>query len=100
MNSEQFCYWMSGFIELNEAHLQSVLPTESQWDMIKEHLSTVFNKITPPIKPVPTKQVVVSDYFPDLRPPIITETPIFNKFPQQHSYFITDGPPYPSILTC
>ena len=91
MNSEQFCYWMSGFIELNEAHLQSVLPTESQWDMIKEHLSTVFNKITPPIKPVPTKQVGVYDYFPDLRPPIITGTT--NNFqPNQFTqpYFLTD----------
>ena len=48
MNSENFCYWLNGFIELNESHLELDLPTASQWNMIKEHLATVFNKITPP----------------------------------------------------
>jgi len=42
MTPEQFCYWLNGFGELTEAP-----PTEEQWRSIKEHLQTVFFKITP-----------------------------------------------------
>jgi len=42
MNTEQFCYWLNGYAELtNDA------PTPEQWQAIKEHLQTVFTKITP-----------------------------------------------------
>lgn len=44
MTSEQFAYWLQGFVELN-GHM----PNEAQWQSIKEHLSTVFKKVTPPI---------------------------------------------------
>lgn len=41
MTPEQFCYWLQGFCELSEA-----APTEEQWDMVKEHLNLVFDKVT------------------------------------------------------
>ena len=44
MTSEQFAYWLQGFVELGGER-----PTEAQWDSIKEHLQTVFNKVTPPV---------------------------------------------------
>lgn len=41
MNTEQFAYWMQGFVELHGAP-----PSAQQWDMIKEHLQTCFKKVT------------------------------------------------------
>lgn len=43
MTPEQFCYWMHGFVETNEAPQ----PTPAQWNQVKAHLGTVFNKVTP-----------------------------------------------------
>jgi hypothetical protein len=40
---EQFCYWLNGFCELSTEP-----PTAEQWKAIKEHLQTVFHKVTPP----------------------------------------------------
>lgn len=45
MTPEQFCYWLQGKCELDPA-----LPTEAQWECIREHLKTVFVKVTPPLK--------------------------------------------------
>ncbi len=44
MTPEQFCYWLQGYAELNESG-----PTPEQWKAIKEHLQTVFKKVTPPV---------------------------------------------------
>lgn len=45
MTSEQFAYWLQGFVELNGSE-----PTAEQWQSIKEHLKTVFVKVTPEVK--------------------------------------------------
>lgn len=42
MTPEQFCYWLNGFGELT-----TDAPTPEQWKAIKEHLETVFTKVTP-----------------------------------------------------
>lgn len=44
MTFEQFAYWLQGFAELNGRE-----PSAAEWKMIKEHLATCFNKVTPPI---------------------------------------------------
>ncbi|QIC87519.1 hypothetical protein F0336_14145 [Serratia liquefaciens] len=44
MTPEQFTYWLQGFVELH-----GDLPTDDQWKSIKEHLQTVFVKVTPPV---------------------------------------------------
>jgi len=44
MDAHQFAYWLQGFAELNEAP-----PTVEQWQSIREHLETVFVKVTPPV---------------------------------------------------
>lgn len=44
MTAEQFAYWMQGFAELN-----SEPPTAGQWQSMKEHLATVFVKVTPQV---------------------------------------------------
>ena len=46
MNSEQFAYWLNGFVELNG----DTQPTPEQWKSITEHLGTVFVKVTPPVQ--------------------------------------------------
>lgn len=43
MNSETFCYWLQGFVELTETDTIS----EKQWLVIKDHLKLVFDKKTP-----------------------------------------------------
>ncbi|HHT4259215.1 TPA: hypothetical protein ACTYZB_004882 [Klebsiella variicola] len=45
MTPEQFAYWLQGFVELN-----GQLPDEEQWVSIKDHLQTVFKKVTPPAR--------------------------------------------------
>ena len=52
MTPEQFTYWLQGFVEIREA--EQVGLTEREWDIIKDHLKTVFHKVTPTyIQPVP-----------------------------------------------
>lgn len=46
MTSEQFAYWLQGFVELNGSE-----PTTEQWQSIKDHLKTVFVKVTPEMRP-------------------------------------------------
>ena len=44
MTPEQFAYWLQGCCELNPDMEQ---PTPAQWKAIKDHLATVFTKVTP-----------------------------------------------------
>jgi hypothetical protein len=46
MTAEQFAYWMQGFAELTGDEV----PTADQWKSIREHLQTVFVKVTPPLQ--------------------------------------------------
>jgi hypothetical protein len=46
MSPEQFCYWLQGFAELNDAP-----PTPAQWLSIVKHIQLVFHKVTPPVNP-------------------------------------------------
>ena len=45
MTPEQFAYWLQGCAELNPA---MDAPSPEQWKAIKDHLATVFVKVTPP----------------------------------------------------
>jgi hypothetical protein len=42
---EQFAYWLQGFAELH-----SEPPTAAQWQSIRAHVETVFDKQTPPLR--------------------------------------------------
>lgn len=44
MTPEQFCYWLQGIAEAGNTTVQ---PTPQQWTIIKDHLQTVFKKVTP-----------------------------------------------------
>lgn len=76
MTTEQFIYWLQGFVELHGAP-----PSASQWEVIKEHLQLVFDKKT--VKTVEKKDSdkSVSDFLKGLadrnkqNPPIFTPTP-------------------------
>ncbi len=50
MNSEQFAYWLQGFLEV--ANPKTLNETETA--MIKEHLQLVFKKVTGPTSIVQT----------------------------------------------
>jgi hypothetical protein len=45
VTAEQFAYWLNGFVELESGKP----PTDAQWQAVKEHLATVFRKVTPPV---------------------------------------------------
>ncbi|UIF90861.1 hypothetical protein [Cupriavidus sp. UYPR2.512] len=49
MTLEQFAYWLQGFAELTG----DTPPTPEQWKSIREHLATVFNKVTPAVRTPP-----------------------------------------------
>jgi hypothetical protein len=55
MDPLQFAYWLQGFSELTNEP-----PTPEQWKSIKEHLATVFNKVTPPVHTPNTYPAVIS----------------------------------------
>lgn len=48
MTPEQFAYWLQGFAEIHNS-----TPNTQEWQVIKDHLATVFKKVTPsyPIGP-------------------------------------------------
>lgn len=50
MTAEQFAYWLQGYAELNDAP-----PSAEQWQAIRDHLSTVFHKVTPPVQWKPSQ---------------------------------------------
>lgn len=41
--SQDFCLWLQGFVELQDAESIS----DTQWLQIKDHLKLVFDKVTP-----------------------------------------------------
>ncbi len=45
MTPEQFAYWLQGFVELT----QGQTPNVAQWKAIRDHLDTVFKKVTPAV---------------------------------------------------
>jgi len=63
MTPEQFTYWLNGFAELNQG-----APTLEQWQSIKDHLKTVFHKVTPDYKlyPVPDYNRLGQLYQPNI----------------------------------
>ena len=76
MTPEQFTYWLQGFMEIENPTMLS----KEKVQIIKDHLATVFNKVTPdrptydlinlfpPIPPLP---------FPPL--PLGCDNPYFNQ---------------------
>lgn len=42
MTADQFAYWLQGFAELNGES-----PSAEQWQVIRDHLAPVFNKVKP-----------------------------------------------------
>lgn len=42
MTPNDFVYWLQGYVELN-----GDVPTEQQWEVIKDHLQLVMDKKTP-----------------------------------------------------
>lgn len=56
MQPTDFCYWLQGFVELNGEQ-----PTPEQWRSIKEHLQTVFKKVTPEVS-VPNSSSPIIDW--------------------------------------
>lgn len=50
MSPEQFAYWLQGFAEL----CPEDRPSAAQWQAIKDHLNTVFVKVTPQLGKFPS----------------------------------------------
>lgn len=46
MTPEQFAYWFQGFAELSPTP-----PTPEQWESMRQHVATVFKKVTTPVAP-------------------------------------------------
>lgn len=74
MTAEQFAYWLQGFTELNPDMEQ---PAPEQWKSIKEHLKTVFVKVTPPVELRPEDRLRQymdkhNEFWPNGGAPVIT----------------------------
>lgn len=57
MTSEQFAYWLQGYVEIRSSACKDVnctfvdcvrnRPSKEEWQVIMDHLAEVFNKKTP-----------------------------------------------------
>lgn len=47
MNSEQFCYWLKGYLEFSEVNPDAEFNSSKTLDAIEDHLKLVFKKETP-----------------------------------------------------
>ncbi len=81
MTPENFTYWLQGWVELSGA-----TPTEEQWKSIKEHLQTVFKKVTPEVS-VPNSSAPIIEWGQ-------TPTPYQHPFPYTGDKIV---PPYELI---
>jgi hypothetical protein len=90
MTPEQFAYWLHGFVELGKG----AAPTAEQWKSIREHLDTVFKKVTPAVGDEPKK--VESDLARSLREfsekqAQQQQQQAFPYYPQQQPYWLGTG---------
>ncbi|WP_250538792.1 MULTISPECIES: hypothetical protein [unclassified Caballeronia] len=103
MTPEQFSYWLQGFVELGNG----AAPTPEQWKSIREHLDTVFKKVTPPVQTGPSDPVkdpaAGKSLEEILRRSIQPSHPVIP--PMQQPYWLQPGPGVtypvnPMIVTC
>lgn len=66
MTPEQFCYWLQGFAEISGS-----APNPNEWERIKDHLATVFNKVTPKYDPIINP--ITGPYKPYTGDPLISD---------------------------
>jgi len=86
MNTEQFAYWLQGFVELHGEQ-----PTQDQWSAIKDHLKLVFEKKTPAYTTTPY-------IMPDVRPQYVRHSmPSVPVWEPKITCSIGD---YPSLADC
>jgi len=86
MTPEQFVYWLQGFNEIRDKNAVGL--SEDQWEIVREHLQTVFHKVTP------ERDIIKS---PDFVPNPYLYPPIPHAFP----YTTGTQPPWSNpIITC
>lgn len=103
MTAEQFAYWLQGFAELTG----STPPTAEQWQSIREHLSTVFRKVTPPLKEPIAGPIVASPARGPLNPEpgTVFPQPVVGphtdpRHPMYQPYRVGDFPIPPGTIIC
>lgn len=63
MTPEQFVYWLQGYAEITQK-----APSDFEWNIIKDHLATVFKKETPNRMPYPLGPAVAEPAKPNVWP--------------------------------
>lgn len=53
MTPEQLAYWLQGFAELHPEP-----PSAAQWQAIREHVASVFEKVTPPLAEADIRRIL------------------------------------------
>lgn len=56
MTAQEFCYWLQGWLEMDERTIRDggFVLTDSQMKTLRAHLGLVFNKVTPTYPAHPT----------------------------------------------
>ena len=92
MDPLQFCYWLQGFAELNNG----VPPNDMQWKSIRDHLATVFNKVTPnyPGLGPDWQKDIIKDWKPN--PPYNPYGPNTTPLPPNHYTVTCSSGTYPN----
>ena len=75
MTSEQFTFWLQGFMEINDPETLGVRETQ----IIKDHLKLVFDKQTPVRKQLLTERTPYEKGYPTVNPYTVTCTDTTSK---------------------
>lgn len=102
MDKVEFVTWLRGWIELNDG----AMPTERQWEMIKDHLDLGFAKVTPnrgspPIPPL-KDSADIADMLRRAKggeqvDPLHKYQPLY---PYSHPYWLQDQLPSRDLIMC
>ena len=80
MTPEQFVYWLQGFNEIRDKNAVGL--SEDQWEIVREHLQTVFHKVTPERDIIKSPDLVPNPYLhtnPTPQPNSIGTPPNWNQ---------------------
>lgn len=95
MNELTFTMWLQGWVELNGG----AMPTQQQWDMIKEHLALSFNKVTAPLGGLPSIPAIPALPFWDKPQRDVIPLPYHPPF-DQGKYWLDSTPFKPGTIVC
>lgn len=88
MKPENFCYWLNGYVDL-----VSDVPSQAQWECIKNHLSLVFDKKVDSVESIPKTRQEDLELIAERLKPMVNEPQVWEWTPDRVNKFNQVQPP-------